>query len=259
MNRLFPIWKQSAMGWLYPPTCSGCDLPVASHRQIELPFLCEPCEKALTPIPEGYCPVCGQSYDAPVAISVPCGNCGGRTLAFDFAVSAYRSSGPIREIMHAYKYGRQLHLSRLFGKLLQRVWNDPRLAETTHWSVVPVPLHPKRQRKRGFNQATEIAREFIRSAPPSASLELTSLLKRSRHTIRQAQLDRRERLENLKDAFSLRKDLPPFESLEQGILLVDDVMTTGTTVSECAEVLRRAYDENGTETPPIAGITVLRG
>lgn len=258
MSRL-SRWRQSALGWIYPPPCAGCKSPLTTPQQLALPFLCGDCEEKLVLIPDGYCPVCGQSYDTPVGLTFRCGNCGDRELAFDFAVSAYRSSGDAREIMHAYKYGKQLHLSRLMGTLLQRVWNDPRLHRTPSWLVVPVPLHPKRQRHRGFNQSHEIAREFIRAAPPESRLTLAPLLRRTRHTVRQAQLDRRERLGNLKGAFELRGPVAPDLIEEHGILLIDDVMTTGTTVSECAAILRETAGKHDTEWASIVGLSVLRG
>ncbi len=219
-------FRQAAIGWIYPPACAGCETPLTSTRQIEVPFLCRDCEEILVPIPEGACPVCGQSYDTPAGLEVRCGNCGDREFEFDFALGAYRSSGGIREVMHACKYGKQLHLTRLFGTLMQRVWDDSRLHTHSAWFVVPVPLHPRRFRTRGFNQAREIAREFIRSAPDGMELKLKSALKRTRHTVRQAQLDRRERLGNLTGAFELRKNTALEVPENTGILIVDDVMTT---------------------------------
>ncbi|MEM6278174.1 MAG: ComF family protein [Verrucomicrobiota bacterium] len=256
---LSPLLRQTVIGWVYPPLCAGCDLPLPAARQIEVPFLCEECEDALTPLPEGYCPTCGQSYDVPVGLTVPCGNCGGRELFFDYAVSAYRSRGQAREMMHAYKYGKQLHLSRLFGHLLHQVWEDSRLGEVDSWWVVPVPLHRRRQRQRGFNQALEIAREFVGSAPKGRNLILSSCLKRTRYTVRQAQLDRKERLANLHKAFSVTKLPSRSDCPERGFLLVDDVMTTGATVSECARVLRESLLARGSDAPPIVGLSVLRG
>ncbi|MEM7601589.1 MAG: ComF family protein [Verrucomicrobiota bacterium] len=247
--------RQGALGLIYPPSCASCEAPLPSKRQIEVPFLCEDCEDKLVPIPDGYCPVCGQSYDAPVSLTFQCGNCGDRTFGFEFAVSAYRSSGEAREMMHAHKYGRQLHLSRLFGHLMQRVWSDSRLQENSAWLIVPVPLHPRRLRGRGFNQAHEIAREFIRLSPEHIDMKLSPILKRTVHTVRQAQLDRKDRLTNLRGAFGLRKPLPDSAFEERGILIVDDVMTTGTTISECARVLR----DHGADQSPIVGLSVLRG
>src|SRR6056297_2403093 len=251
--------RQAAIGWIYPPACAGCEVPLTSTRQIEMPFLCAGCEDALIPVSDGACPVCGQSYDAPVGLTVRCGNCGDREFDFDFALGAYRSSGGIREIMHACKYGKQLHLTRLFATLMQRVWEDERLRARSSWLVVPVPLHPRRFRSRGFNQAHEIAREFVRLAPDGLELELTPVLERTRHTVRQAQLDRTDRLGNLTGAFRLRRHASLDFSEETGILVLDDVMTTGATISECAAVLRDAGPDDPGPEPLIVGISALRG
>jgi ComF family protein len=189
--------------------------------------------------------------------SFRCANCGDRELGFDFAVSAYRSSGDARELMHRFKYGKQVHLGRLMGSLAGEVWHDRRLQEESWW-VVPVPLHPRRQRSRGFNQSREIGVEMIKSAPPGIRLSLKPVIRRARHTVRQAQLDRKERLRNPRGAFELvregRLKRMVGNSAPKRILIVDDVMTTGSTVSECASVIRSAF-----EVELIAGVTVMRG
>lgn len=249
---------QSAKGWIYPPVCGSCEAPLSTDRQLKLPFLCEGCEEALTPIGDDYCQICGQSYETKMPGNFGCVNCGGRELAMDFAVSAYRSSGMARELMHAFKYGKQLPLARLMGTLLERVWSDPRLHEVETWLVVPVPLHPRRLRERGFNQSRELALEFIRrSGTPDQErpeLKLFPSLKRIKHTVRQAQLDRKDRLRNAVGAYELKRSvrLPDGDGI--GILIVDDVITTGTTVSECASTLRRSF-----ELDSVAAISVMRG
>jgi len=174
-------------------------------------------------------------------------------LAVDFVVSAYRGTGVSKGLMHHFKYGKQRHLSRLFGVLLDEVWRDERLRERDWW-IVPVPLHPRRQRERGFNQSLELARELIRRAPERMSLTLHPLLKRVKQTVRQAQLDRRERLTNLTSVFALKSSRPENPESGVGILLVDDVITTGTTVSECASALRGTL-----KSERIAAVSVLRG
>ncbi|NRB73896.1 MAG: ComF family protein, partial [Verrucomicrobiales bacterium] len=141
--------------------------------------------------------------------------------------------------------------------LISVVWRDERLLRDS-WVVVPVPLHPKRLRERGFNQSREIAVEMMRCAPPGIELEMCDLLRRTRHTVRQAQLDREDRLRNPDGAFELKsyrlvKRLED-EEKELNLLLVDDVMTTGSTVSECASVLREALEPDR-----IAAVSVLRG
>ncbi len=248
---------QAVKGWIYPPACGVCEIPLPSQRQLVRPFLCEDCEESLVAIEDGYCQVCGQRYDAPMINPSQCANCGDREMGFDFAVSAFRSSGVARELMHRFKYGKQIHLARLMGSLVSNVWHDQRLLEDSWW-VVPVPLHYKRQRERGFNQSHEIAREMIRLAPAGMDLKLKPLIRRSLHTVRQAQLDRKDRLMNPLGAFEYkgkgrsRGEDEPSNGVR--ILIIDDVMTTGSTVSECAAVLRNEFNIE-----KIAGISVMRG
>ncbi len=243
--------RQSVVGWIYPPVCSVCDDPIDAEQQIDLPFLCEACADTLEPIEEGYCRICGQKYETAGTPIQSCANCGDRELAIDFAVSAFRGNGVARKVMHQFKYEKQRHLSRLMGKLIDKVWRDERLQEDS-WNVVPVPLHPKRMRLRGFNQSREIAAELVRRAPANIALTLRPVLRRTRHTVRQAQLDRRERLSNLSDAFRvagrIRSDAPA------NWLVVDDVITTGTTVSECAAAIRNTFPADN-----VAAVSVLRG
>lgn len=245
--------RQAVLGWIYPPDCGACDVPLEAPRQLVKPFLCEACEGTLVPIGAHYCRVCGQGFESTGAAPFRCANCGDRQLAIDFAVSAYRGSGAGKGLMHHFKYGKQRHLGRLFGVMLDEVWRDERLHAESWW-VVPVPLHPGRLRERGFNQSRELALELIRRAPAGMDLRLLSLLDRVKQTTRQAQLDRRERLINLSDVYRARKKLPSAPPGGARILLVDDVITTGTTVSECAAVLREAL-----EIDQIAAVSVLRG
>lgn len=244
--------RQAVTGWIYPPVCTSCEDPISATQQIELPFLCEDCAATLEPIGDDYCRICGQKYETAGTPVQRCSNCGDRELAIDFAVSAYRGSGIGRNMMHQFKYGKQRHLSRLMGRLIEEVWRDERL-HLESWNVVPVPLHPKRMRHRGFNQSREIAAELVRRAPENIALTLHPVLKRVRHTPRQAQLDRRDRLRNLSDAFRVSGRIPK-NPQPANWLIVDDVITTGTTISECAAALQKAFPVE-----KVAAVSVLRG
>lgn len=254
MNPAWARLRQSLIGWIYPPVCASCEVPLETTRQLETPFLCDTCESMLVPIGDAYCRTCGQGFDGASSLAFRCGNCGDRELAIDFAVSAFRGAGPGKALMHRFKYSKQRHLARLFGVMLDSVWRDPRLNEVPSWWVVPVPLHPARLRERGFNQSEELARELIRRAPEGLDLRLHRLLRRQRTTERQARLDRKERLVNLREVFAPVRRLPKEPEGGAAILLVDDVITTGTTVSECAAALREAL-----EIDRIAAVSVLRG
>jgi ComF family protein len=139
----------------------------------------------------------------------------------------------VREIIHEFKYGRQIHLRRLVARWLHAALDDERLRGRRFDVVVPVPLHATRLRERGFNQASLLA--ALLSA--QTSIPSKPLLDRIRYTTTQTALDRSERMENLHDAFRLRKNA---DVRGLRVLLIDDVLTTGSTLSECARVLKRA-------------------
>jgi ComF family protein len=134
--------------------------------------------------------------------------------------------------MHDFKYGRQVHLRHVLAGWLAHALEDPRLAGRRFDFIVPVPLHPARKRERGFNQAELLARALSRAT----SIRLRSALQRTRYTTTQTQFDRAERMENLKGAFRLRRGS---NVQDLRVLLVDDVLTTGSTLSECASVLKK--------------------
>lgn len=249
----YPV-RESLLGWLYPPLCTICDDPLTSKRHAAMPFLCETCESHLGPIGDDACHICGQQYETALSPGISCANCGDRELAIDYAVSGYRSSGTGRDIIHQLKYEKKRHLGRLLGTLIGAVWGDERL-RGEHWIVVPVPLFKKRERERGFNQSEEIVRELMRHAPSDVTLRSAPLLRRVRNTQGQAQLDRKDRLVNLKSAFETVPKLPKGVADEAlCFLLVDDVITTGTTVSECAAALRESFDVD-----VIAAVSAMRG
>jgi ComF family protein len=195
--------------------------------------LCLSCLDAASRIAAPFCAKCSQPFAGAIDDAFVCANCEGRVLHFDCAVSVYRSGGVVREIVHSFKYNRRLHLRRILGRWAAEALNDSRLAERRIDLVVPVPLHPARKRERGFNQAELIARELCRLR----HLSLGKVLSRIRYTTTQTQFDRQERMENLKGAFRLRRGCNV-----QGLrmLLVDDVLTTGSTLSECASVLKNS-------------------
>ncbi len=250
--RTLPSVIERILETVYPPVCEGCG---EAYFTGELSALCDRCrEELLCPAEGNACPVCGQLFPGETSATFRCGNCAGRELNFDFATSPYRATGEMLDWIHRFKYGGEIHLARLFGQLLADVWKDERLRRVPRWTVVPVPLHPKRFRERGFNQALEIARVWRRHAPDGIDLPLAPILRRVRHTTRQATLDREERLDNLHGAFRLGRFARTRGLEGADFLLVDDVLTTGATASECAAVLREAFSARR-----IAVISVIRG
>jgi len=163
------------------------------------------------------------------------------TLHFDKAVSVLRFRGAVRHAIHAFKYERQLYwLRALEGWLVMsqvewlRAGPDLGLKHGGVEVIVPVPLYSIRERERGFNQAWLLVRALSREwGIPAARKALT----RVRATETQTHLDRQERMANLHGAFVASN---PGVIFGKQVLLVDDVLTTGSTANECARVLRKA-------------------
>lgn len=236
---------------VYPRRCEMCETLLEAGREAEARWLCDGCLKNLKRIEPPFCNVCGEPYEGAVTDSFRCGNCTDLKLHFDFAVSAYHAEGPVRELVHRFKYQRRLDLRGLLTCMLRHVLEDERLAGADDWLIVPVPLHPTRERARQFNQAWELGRHLSKLTGLSA----LQALRRVRATPQQAALTRNQRLENLRKAFALSGAGAKSGGLKgRKVLLVDDVLTTGSTTSECARILKR---DGGVE--KVVVITVARG
>jgi competence protein ComFC len=213
---------------LYPPACAVCSANVASAA-----YLCAGCDSKLTRIVPPFCAKCSEPFAGAITGAFTCANCGHRPLQFDAAVAAYRSRGIVRQIVLDFKYGRQIHLRHLVARWLIAALDDERLRNATFDLIVPVPLHPARERERGFNQSALLA-ELLSM---HTTLQTKPVLERIRYTTTQTAYDRAERMQNLHGAFRLRKTA---DVRGLRVLLVDDVLTTGSTLSECARVLKNA-------------------
>jgi ComF family protein len=219
---------EAAVSLLYPPVCTICGENVRAGE-----YLCNWCAAKAVPIVAPFCQKCSQPFEGSITSTFTCANCAHRTIYFDAAVSAYRGRGIVREMIHEFKYGRQIHLRHLVARWLKAALDDERIRESRFDIIVPVPLHAARQRERGFNQAGLLA--ALLSA--QTSIPSKPVLERIRYTTTQTALDRSERIENLHNAFRLRKNA---DVRGLRVLLIDDVLTTGSTLSECARVLKRA-------------------
>jgi ComF family protein len=206
--------------------------------------VCEDCLSQIRPIAGGVCSVCGDQLLTAYAFSGQnaeplCGLC--RRIEPPFAQAAAYGSydGGLRELIHLLKYERVRPAANVLGRMLSEVITNlkPRFGGSP-LVVVPVPLHARKLRQRGFNQAELILRAAMKFNPAPGQLIVNGgILERRRETQSQIGLTRHQRRENLRGAFAVAK---PGEIQDREILLVDDVFTTGTTVSECARVLRRA-------------------
>jgi ComF family protein len=154
---------------------------------------------------------------------------------FRCAVAYGAYEGALRDLVHLFKYQQVKPAGPVLEKLVEQAVG--RLALPEALLVVPVPLWPGKREARGFNQAEEIARYFVSSRRRAGiQLDTTSLVRR-RDTASQTGLTRRQRRANMRGAFAVTR---PDRVKGRTILVIDDVMTTGTTAGECARVLRRA-------------------
>lgn len=175
-----------------------------------------------------------------------CPNCRGEAFAFLCAVTVVRSHHAVRDLIHRMKYNREMWLARVLAEIQREGFADERLEGVAFDALVPVPLHPRRLRERQFNQAAILAGHLSKTS----GIPVREVLRRTRHTGTQTRLDRKARRQNLRDAFSLRQNT---DVTNLDLLLVDDVLTTGSTLDACAAILI----ENGARS--VRALTVARG
>lgn len=198
-----------------PQDCLLCAAPAGSD------LLCRACAAELPRMPASQCPRCAQ----PTAGGETCGQCLRHPPRFDALVAAFPYAFPVDRMLQQLKYGHQLALAAWFAERLGAVTEG--LAADM---IVPLPLHPLRLRERGFNQALEIARPLVRRLGIPLR---TDVCLRQRATEPQEGLSLLQRRRNLRQAFACRADLAGLR-----VLLIDDVVTTGASVGECARTLK---------------------
>jgi ComF family protein len=207
------------LSWIFPRRCLGCN-EVGS-------YLCPDCVNRLAPLYELYCPYCRR----PSVMGITHPKC--KTHCdLDGLVSCCTYGGIMAKAITKFKYSFVHDLTNTLIELFISLANQPVLMNRT-WTIIPVPLHPSRQNWRGFNQAGLLAKGL--AANWQRPLDIISL-HRCKNTSQQMSLSGKQRRSNLRHAFSVSFSHHPPNS----VLLIDDVATTGSTLVECAAVLKKA-------------------
>lgn len=209
--------KGAALDILFPPYCVGCGKEGA--------FICLACRRALPRITPPVCPKCGR----PQPSGILCPDCVDWQAAIDGIRSPFRFEGAMREAIHQLKYQNLRALAAPLAEMLQEYLNASPLDVDV---LAPVPLHRKRLRERGYNQASLLAQELGKLIDIAVK---DDVLVRQRHTLPQARTaNAAERKLNIADSFTCRDN----RLKGRKVLLLDDVATSGATLDACAAVLK---------------------
>jgi ComF family protein len=215
---------------LFPRSCVHCEEPVDAASSYR--FICSVCARLLTLARPPACRSCGFPFFGEVESERSCPHCVELEPFFREARTAVLMKGPARSLVHELKYRGQVHLVEDVGRIFQRC--EGLLAFAEGALLVPVPLHSRKRRERGFNQSLLLAQKLAALTCGAAVFEA---IERVKDTESQTQFDRKRRQRNLKNAFAMRQNCALNPRLR--IILVDDVFTTGSTLNACAAILRQ--------------------
>lgn len=231
MNGRPGSWWRGLAGVVFPPVCVHCRGLVEAGA---FTHLCAACAGHVEFVSAPHCTTCGHPFYGVVEGERLCPHCEGLAPAYREGRTAVLLKGPVRSLIHELKYHHGLHVLADVAALFRA---QPGLLDWMRGAVlVPVPLHPRKERDRGYNQSRLLAECLAETAGGGTRVE--RLLGRTADTPSQTGYDRQTRRANLKNAFALA----PGAAITPGqhYLLIDDVFTTGSTLNSCAQVLRRA-------------------
>jgi ComF family protein len=239
------VWLAQGFRWLlnliFPPVCPVCQS--LFDKQGKDLVICPACRKAIRPARSPYCPCCGLPF--PAGKPHLCATCLKERRYFAIHRTCASYEGALKEAIHRFKYEGVLPLRRVLGDLLLPVLKAMRREHPVD-VLVPIPLHIRRLRERGYNQALILVRELNkRTGIPYQERALAKI----KDTPMQISLKKRERGKNLKGVFEVKD---PEAIQGKAVVLVDDVYTTGATVNECARTLLKAGAKQ------VAALTVAR-
>lgn len=220
----------AGLAFVYPEICQICGESRATPPE---GYVCGRCRAQVQFIEAPMCERCGRPFQGDLTQTFECAQCQESQLHFSFARSAAVARSTLLEAIHAYKYRAGLWLEPFLTQILiSRAL--PQLANAGWDLIVPVPLHPTKQRERGFNQSAQLAKHLAREL----GLPFCDhVLRRIVPTQTQTRLTREERHRNMRNAFA---GISGEQIQGRRVIIVDDVFTTGATTSACAGALIKA-------------------
>ncbi|MCK4705030.1 MAG: ComF family protein [Gammaproteobacteria bacterium] len=228
----FYLAVHSGVQLLYPPRCLLCGS--AGRDGMDL---CEHCQQSL-PFNHTACVVCALPLPPNIPEGAVCGRCQKKSPYYDQAFSVFSYQQPVIWLIQQLKFNDRLTHARLLGDLLATSDCMERIADDEDVCILPVPLFEKRLRERGFNQSIELARAL--SKKTEWPLELHRV-QRVRETVSQTGLDAKARRKNIRGAFEVVEPLS-----QKHVVIIDDVITTGSTANELSRVLKKSGVERVT-------------
>ena len=215
---------------IFPPQCLGCsEILHPSNAKI----FCHNCNDKIKFINGNICNICGTTFPHSPAGNHLCGDCLDNRPYFSCARAVFSYENIILNAIHQFKYKNNLSLGEFLASFMAD-FSFPDIDFADYSLIIPVPLHVKRLRERGFNQSLFLARPLGEKQHIPVNF---SLLKRHKFTLTQTSSNKKERKQNIKGAFEVSDKK---KIAGKNILLIDDVYTTGATVNECAKTLMKS-------------------
>ena len=222
---------------IFPARCLVCEdfLEEKSHETGWYDkAICESCQSDFITIGSPLCPICGRPFQNGIIEDHLCESCLRKHPFYNQARAPYMYEGALMRAIHRLKYEGRTRIANVMGPQLASFVARRFGERDSNWVVMPVPLHLKKLRKRGFNQALLLARHV--SVRLKSELDFFTL-RRTRDTKPQTGLKSKERRKNVRQAFDVVNSR---KIKNRNVILIDDVATTGSTMNECARVLKRA-------------------
>ena len=229
---------------IYPPRCRICSDFLDDHPAGR-GDICDECFSGFKKLTHPYCSICSEPFKSKVQEDHLCERCLRKRPFYDELKAPYLYEQTLMDAIHLIKYSGKSYIIKSLGPLLGEFAGD-RISDSNGMIIIPVPLHRKKLRQRGFNQSALLAKTI----GPILDIEPDFFtLIRTRYTASQAGLSLEERRKNVKGAFEVRGER---DIKGRSVLLIDDVATTGNTINECARILKKAGCER------VVGLTLAR-